>query len=216
MIPLVFSLSLLIIGFVTTQAILHKKQLSLSSHQQIEHILHSLNLSFDFQTRILITLQDLILSDGETAVLMQNYQREKLLQRYQARFQTLLTTHGITHFYFHTAEGINLLRLHQVDRHGDKIERFTLRQAKQTGVLSSGFEIGPQGTFTLRVVKPVYSNQELVGFLELGREIKGLLAEFHSLENVEVAFLIHKNAIPENTRASLNQPPRSRRSTPKA
>ena len=194
-IPLVIGLLLLIVGFIVTQATLHKKQLSISSQQQVNNTVLSLELTIQSQIKLLIALTDLIMSDIDVANLLKHRKRDELLAVYQASFETLKNNQGITHFYFHSADGSNLLRIHKPDRYGDLIDRHTLQQARDSAKIASGLELGPLGTFTLRVVRPVYEGNSIVGYLELGKEVGSMLSQLEALENVDVAFLIHKESL---------------------
>ena len=82
--------------------------------------------------------------------------------------------YGITHFYFMAPDRTIFLRVHQPDRRADRIDRFTLLAAEQTGEDAWGVELGPLGTFTLRYVRPWKQDGTTTGYLELGMEIEHL------------------------------------------
>ena len=52
--------------------------------------------------------------------------------------------------------------------------------------------IGPLGTFTLRVIQPVFEGNELVGYVELGKEIEDVLQSLHQKSGKEIAVVIRK------------------------
>lgn len=118
--------------------------------------------------------------------------RDALLQRAEPLFRQLRDRHQITHFYFSGPDRVNLLRVHQPDRHGDTIDRITTKQAEQTGKPASGLELGPLGTFTLRVVFPWYDKGRLIGYVELGEEIEHLIHQVHELTGNDVYLTIDK------------------------
>lgn len=106
---------------------------------------------------------------------------------------------NISHFYYHTTEGINFLRVHQAHRFGDDItKRATMRGAIQTGSLSSGIELGPLGTLTLRVVAPLRIDNKIIGYIELGEDIDRLMPDIASSLALDFSLLINK--------AHLNKP----------
>lgn len=117
---------------------------------------------------------------------------ERLRDTFSPTFSRLRTESGLTHWYFLDARRVCLLRLHQPSRKGDVIERHTAREAERTGQVASGIELGPLGTFTLRVVRPVYDGQALLGYVELGKEIEDALAAVDPGPGVELAVVIHK------------------------
>lgn len=118
--------------------------------------------------------------------------RHALLQRAAPLFKHLHDKHRITHFYFSGPDRVNLLRVHQPNRYGDRIDRITTRQAEQTGKPASGLELGPLGTFTLRVVFPWYDKDHLIGYVELGEEIEHIVDGIRELTSNDVYLTIDK------------------------
>jgi len=140
--------------------------------------------------------------DGQLEILQKNTalqqawlkkDRELLLNNAQPIFSTLLNKYNVTHFYFHTIDKIAFLRVHNPPKHSDLISRFTLQQAVETGQPAQGIELGPLGTFTLRVVFPWMIDGKLSGFLELGMEINHITPEIKEALDVELFVFINKN-----------------------
>ncbi len=120
--------------------------------------------------------------------------RSALLQRSSGYYDRLRHEHGITHLYFHDADGVNVLRVHTPSHYGDKIKRITLAQAARTKEPSSGLELGPFG-FVLRVVQPVVRNGTLIGFVELGRELDSLLSTIEGSLGLDLTPFIQKRKL---------------------
>ncbi len=112
--------------------------------------------------------------------------REALLKRARLHFDSLLEENRVTHFYFTDPNRVNFLRVHQPDRHGDTIERFTMLKAERTGKSAWGIELGPMGTFTLRAVHPWYDGDQLIGYIELGEEINHVIDGLRSTLDVDL------------------------------
>ena len=121
--------------------------------------------------------------------------RQNLLRHALPQFKEMLNEHGITHFYFIGLDQTCFLRVHQPSRHGDIIERKTMLKAVSTGDVGAGLELGPLGTFTLRVVYPWHIQGKLVGYVELGQEIDRAVSKLHELLNVDVFMLVKKNLL---------------------
>ncbi|MBI5138065.1 MAG: EAL domain-containing protein [Nitrospirae bacterium] len=103
---------------------------------------------------------------------------------------------GVTHFYFHGPDRVNLLRVHQPDRFGDRIDRFTTVQAQRTQSPVWGLELGPLGTLTLRMVAPWPGpSGETVGYVELGMEIDRVLDHIRRVLDVDMPLWLRKNLI---------------------
>ncbi|CAK8716252.1 histidine kinase [Candidatus Electrothrix aarhusensis] len=133
-------------------------------------------------------LRSLLFVLRENPVLRQQFMakdREMLLETSRSLQHILNQDYHITHFYFHSPDRINFLRVHQPERHGDRIDRVTLRQAVKTGEIASGLEIGPLGTLTLRAVIPWHAGEQLIGYLELGRELASIASAFRQSDTVD-------------------------------
>ena len=60
---------------------------------------------------------------------------------------------------------------------------------------ASGIELGPLGTFTLRVVHPWFINGVLVGYIELGKEILHIAPLIKQSLKVDLIFTIDKTRL---------------------
>lgn len=101
---------------------------------------------------------------------------------------------NITHFYFTGPDRVNLLRVHQPNRYGDLINRYTTLEAERTGALTYGVELGQLGTFALRLVEPWYApgSSRPIGYVELGMEIDHILQDMQDFLGAQVFVLISK------------------------
>lgn len=121
--------------------------------------------------------------------------RKRLHDLMQSYFERLRSHYDITHLYFSRPDRVNLLRVHQPDRYGDLIDRFTTLEAEKTGQPSQGVELGPLGTFTLRVVIPWHDGERLLGYVELGVEVEHILKELRKILDSRVNIFIHKDFV---------------------
>ena len=135
---------------------------------------------------------ELILRDEKLKAAMKARDRRTLLTLSQTIFEQLHSKAYVTHFYFSGSDRVNILRVHKPERYGDKIDRFTTLQAEKTGKLFYGIELGPLGTFTLRVVVPWFDDKQLIGYVELGEEIEHIIVKLHNILNTELYVLIEK------------------------
>ena len=119
--------------------------------------------------------------------------REMLLNTATPLFEHMRSKYGITHFYFTGLDRICFLRVHNPERHGDKIGRFTMLQAEREARETHGVELGPLGILTLRVVRPWRMDGKLVGYIELGKEITHLTSDLKAILGMELYFIINKS-----------------------
>ncbi|PLX97482.1 MAG: hypothetical protein C0622_12985 [Desulfuromonas sp.] len=158
----------------------------INSQAEFAHILQQ-------QTSSLRAILEALQRDDFLVAGLRAADRDLLFGKYADLFISLRNEHNVTHFYFHTSDRVNLLRVHMPDRYGDQIDRFTAREAERTGLTASGIELGPLGTFTLRVVMPIRDQQGLVGYLELGKEIDDALSQLHSEHGMDYFVGIDKS-----------------------
>ncbi len=126
--------------------------------------------------------------------------REQLLQGSAFLFSELKKKYDVTHLYFSDPNRVNILRVHQPARFGDTIDRSTTLQAQQKNQTSYGVELGPLGTFTLRLVTPwLGTDGKLLGFVELGMEIDHVLRAVQRHANVKAVILIDKQFLDRPT-----------------
>jgi PAS domain S-box-containing protein len=133
-----------------------------------------------------------IVSDVTVQKALREGNTARLLADWQPAFETLRRENNITHFYFLDTNRVCRLRVHEPEKHGDLIDRFTAIEAERTGTTASGIELGSLGTLTLRVVQPVFEDTGLVGYVELGKEIEDVLQTMHTQPGVQLAVAIHK------------------------
>ncbi|WP_130470985.1 ATP-binding protein [Candidatus Magnetaquicoccus inordinatus] len=131
-------------------------------------------------------------------------EQDSLRTAFRERNRPLLLLHGkpmleawgktdaITHLYFHLPSGHNLLRVHQPERYGDLIDRHTLHSARTFNRFSAGLELGPLGTLSLRAVTPWHEGEQLLGFLEMAKELYLLTAIIPHQYNVDLYLFLDK------------------------
>jgi PAS domain S-box-containing protein len=151
------------------------------------------------QIAVMSALLDVITADAAVREALRAGDRERLLALSRETFEYVHKEHGLNHFYFLDKDRYNLLRVQDPQRTGGWIDRYTAREAERTGRLVGGIELGYFGILMLRVVKPVYSEGELIGYVELSRNIDGLLRKLHREEGVEIAVSLHKKQLSRET-----------------
>jgi len=98
----------------------------------------------------------------------------------------------ITHFYFTNKDRTSFLRVHNPLRNGDIINRGTTLQASKSKKDAYGLELGKFGTFTLRYVHPWVIDGEIVGYIELGKELSVITKRLTRLHSARVVLTIQK------------------------
>lgn len=115
--------------------------------------------------------------------------REQLLGLAKPIFDDIKSKYLITHFYFIDTQGKVFLRVHNPPKHGDVLKRATYLQAKNNGTLGKGIEMG-KSFFSLRVVMPVYRDNQVVGYFELGEELEHLIESFTNVAKADISMWV--------------------------
>jgi len=189
------SLTLLILLTISVASIYWLQRLHLSD--EVEKCLEETEQLFQMKLE-----EDAKLLESQIAFLhldknLQNaYQardREALLHHSMPFFKAIRTKYQVTHFYFIDVDKVCFLRVHNSTRYGDTIPRFTLATAMREDVPTYGIELSKFGTFTLRLVYPWRINGQLVGYIELGKEIEHITVALKQILGVELFFVIKKS-----------------------
>ncbi|MFH0945712.1 MAG: cache domain-containing protein, partial [Planctomycetota bacterium] len=195
LIPLMGTMLLLIGGFWSTLLYVKSENLDQHSREQLSAARLAVVEAIAQQSWKLSALENVLLRDERLIDALKVQDRDRLLADYQPLFEQLREEHAVTHFYFHRPDRVNLLRVHDPGRSGDLIDRFTALEAERTGKTAMGIELGPLGTFTLRAVRPIFADHELIGYLELGKEIEDILVHVQDTHGVSLAASIYKAAL---------------------
>lgn len=171
---------------------LHFHYLHDTFHNNIAELNHDMEVLLNEQSSALSLAIKPIANDPVVLKALREGDSNTLLIRWQDVFEKMKEENSLTHFYFLDKNRVCLLRVHNPGKKGDVINRFTALEAEWTHKSSSGLEIGPMGTLTLRVVQPVIVDNELIGYIELGKEIEDVLQQLHFQSYNHVAVVLHK------------------------
>ena len=192
LIPLTLGLFSLLVIFLVSLFWIERNNITLRVKHQFESSEHFFYSQQENDAHLLIGLLESIMNDRAIQTAMKTKDRQALLSHTAPLFKRIASQHPVTHLYFSDAQRINLLRVHQPDRYGDRIDRVTTLKAEKTGAIVYGLELGPLGTLTLRVVAPMFVNGKRIGFVELGEEIDHITAKFEKFLGVELIVYLHK------------------------
>lgn len=139
-----------------------------------------------------------IKTDRQLLESWQRKNRDDIYRDADLIFKNRLVEQQVTHFYLIDTDNVCFLRIHKPEFHGDTINRHTLDQAGETLQPSSGLELGPLGTLTLRAVHPWMVNSEIVGYIELGVEVDNMALKIKKILGSELIFTVNKKYLDRN------------------
>jgi len=153
-------------------------------------------------TNAISTVLDVILQDKGFKDVFLKKDRVALFDYSQELYNKIKDDYGITHFYFHLLDGTNFVRIHDKTKFDDKITRLTFNQAVDSKIIGSGIELG-KTAFALRVVKPYYDSDKLIGYIELGQEIDHFLSILKEKTENNYSIFVEKRAVDMTNWASV-------------
>lgn len=148
--------------------------------------------SMEHDTAMMQAALSVIARDEEIKRAFIKGDREALLKLVWPLFDNLRANNHVSHFYFTDSNRVNFLRVHKPDEYGDTINRITTLRVANAKVPARGIEVGPLGTFSLRVVVPWYEGETLIGFLELGEELDHIVDKVQRILGVDLLVLVHE------------------------
>lgn len=193
-----FSLILVLLLSIYTIVQTDQKHVDQEVQKTIQGTLSLYKQHIENDAAQLSSLLESIVDDSELLEDLKHENRASLLNRTQPLFKILKEKYQITHFYFTNAEQVNIVRVHNPLRFGDTINRYTTQEAEKTAKLFYGLELGAYGMFTLRAVKPIFDEGELIGFVELGREIEHIVQDINDSLGVHLYVTLFKEMVEQN------------------
>ena len=178
--PLAVMALLLTVGVGLLLLRQHRQRLAGEIAADTADVVKDLRVALDQQALGLAVAAKCVASDASVQKALREGDTNRLLTVWRPVFETLRRENKLTHFYYFDTNRVCLLRLHRLGKRGDIVRHFTAIKAERTGKAASGIELGPYGTFTLRVVQPVIQGTNLVGYVELGKEIEDALKALNS------------------------------------
>lgn len=195
MIPLAFVMLVLVGGFIYLLISEQQKVLDVRSQENISGVSYDLEQFLEIEAEKMSLMQSILLNNENLNNELKDHDIDGLINDYQPIFEQLRDNYGVTHFYFLDSDRVNLIRLHNPEKRGDLINRYTTLEAERTGEKAWGLELGILGTLTLRVVQPIFEGEILIGYLELGKEIENILSNISANHDVELAVSINKSLL---------------------
>ncbi|MCP4996796.1 MAG: response regulator [Gammaproteobacteria bacterium] len=192
LIPLTLSSIIILAGAQWGASYLTKNHLKRSKVAKEAEFQNIFSKGVVYQQEVLALGLEQVSADGGCMMAWQMKDRKRLIKYAKPLFNKLREENNITHFYFIGLDGVCFLRMHNPLKYGDTIGRSTMALAAENNELTSGLELGSLGAFTLRSVRPWYINAELVGYLELGKEIDEVISGIEDESGISIIPLVEK------------------------
>ena len=192
LIPLTMSFVAFLVVAIASMHWFQQRNLEKDTERTLDTAKEVFKLALEKETLLLSGLTGIVKDNEQLERMWLDRDRQGLLLAAQRLFEKIKSGPRVTHFYFHDTDGVNFLRVHKPSRHSDTITRSTMRNAIETQEVSSGIELGPLGTLTLRMVTPWMIGGEIAGYIELGKEVGYITPQLKKVLDAEIVFTINK------------------------
>lgn len=156
-----------------------KRLLNLQSEKYNNEISRRFENFKESDTKALLAALNIFLANQEIKNVFLQHDRQLLYETTLPIFEKMNADYGITHMYFHDTDGYNFLRMQDPEMYGDKIDRQSFKDAMETKNVGVGLELG-KNIFALRVVRPYYQGDNLIGYVEFSKEIDNFFKNFET------------------------------------
>lgn len=167
---------------------------------QIRQLEYSLNTQMRGNERVFLNqinsdaegLGRALLATTKIDILLEKFlarDRQGLYAQARPFFEELKTQFGITHFYFFEPNGTTFLRVHKPEQFGDQNKRHSFKLAVEKNQWAVSLDMG-KNFFSLRAVRPLKKEGQLIGYWELAQEIHHVLPATKRMTGDDVSVLL--------------------------
>ena len=178
---------------VTSSYYFQKNSIENNSKHNLSQYHERFNAYIDDEAKMMKSLLNLIKDKPTLQSSFSKSNKDDLFKQSNIIFKELNKNNDITHFYFIDTTGKVMLRVHDFKRDSDIVKRYTYLKAKEINNTFYGIEFGLKKNYTLRVVSPWIVNGELLGYIELGKEVDKIIETLSSQLQMEIYFAVSKN-----------------------
>jgi hypothetical protein len=194
LIPLVIAIVCLTAYSVVVTWRMDRRKFHLEIQRELTETHERLRLLLDHDTLRLRAALDVFVHDDEFKRMFRAGDRDALFEHGRPLLRRLNKDYRITQIRVIRPDGTCFVRLHDRATYDDKITGYALEQAMQTGEAASGIELG-KTAFALRVVRPYYDGDELIGYVEFAEELSTILSMLADAGQRHIVLLVDKQPL---------------------
>jgi diguanylate cyclase (GGDEF)-like protein len=192
-IPLAISVIFIVFGLFFTVHLLQHQAIDKDKSVIVDKFYKALENELKHETEVIEHIIKHLSEQEEIKKLYLERDREELYKHLKSEYKYINSHLDITHLYFIDKNSSVFLRVHKKEKFGDKIDRFTFREARILEETFSGVEFGVLRNYTLRVVYPWKIDGKIIGYIEMGKEIDKIITFLSKQLDSEIYLFIQED-----------------------
>ena len=192
LVPMGVVLVLFLIGSLANLYAVSNRNILIENDHRLDQMRSGFQQAVESEYRAMNSFLEFVIDDADIREAYLGGDRAALQEIVEPLFRSLQAVNTTTHFEFTTPDQACFLRVQDPRYTGDRIERATLENAVSNGRLSQGIELSGMGALTIRVVRPWFHEGQIIGYLELGKEVRKVTPRVRQILDLEMAVFVQK------------------------
>lgn len=140
-------------------------------------------------------LVDFVKNDHDIRVAWKLSDRDSLLNASINKLKYFRSSYGILDLSYHATDRTNFLRVYNPGKFGDYVRHLTLSEAINRKETAYGLDLAPFGFLVQRLVAPLVIDNELLGYVEIAKEITSTLAHLKEMLGIDLVVILEKQYV---------------------
>ncbi len=154
-----------------------------------------LDFEISRDTELMTAILEVIAQDRAIAAAYRAQDRQELIRAAAPLFERLQRDHAIDQWFFHNVDGTTVLRIHDVMRYGEPATEPVILRALSQGEVVADLQRDVSALVSLRVAAPWRIDGEVIGYMELGRDIGAIVSRVGDFTHQPLIALLDKHDV---------------------
>lgn len=197
MAPILLSQLLLFAGFILFAVQWQKRHIEMAQRNAVDRVAGNLEVLLKERENLLRASVRALQIAPQIGRLLATENKNLIQLSLLPLFEQARQEIGVDLLYFIDPDGKVLARLHEPGLSGDQVTDSVFLRAQETGSIEAGIGVGYLGRAALRAAGPVFLENKLVGYVELGTRIATIAKSLRVSEPIGLAITLDKAGLDE-------------------
>ena len=147
---------------------------------------------------IMGSLLEVIAADSRLPPFFESRNAEAIESLYRATFEQLRKNHRLASLVFIDSLKCVIADMDHPENRNEIVNRFIFSEAERSGSAVIGLDVDVSGGLTLRMVRPVFRYNVLVGYIEAAIDFSDIVRSMSGPQNADLIFALEKDVITQD------------------